>query len=264
MVALGRRRVRRDPLVSGLAPEVEVVFIPGLNNSSASWLPTVRALPTGIHGISVDCPPISDIDELAADLLTGLPERFVVVGHSFGGYVALTMLATHPERIEGIVLVNSGTGSDTDAAAAGRLEKAEQAASGGYEALANAASARAYHPSNAGDPAIMAARASGIREYGAERYAAHQKASAARPDRTEVLSRAKIPKLVVSADEDLVVPTAKQEAMAEAVGAPQQVIPQTGHMLPAEAPEQLARVIADFVTAQVASAEPSQRQGANR
>ncbi|MDJ0361873.1 alpha/beta hydrolase [Rhodococcus sp. H29-C3] len=227
----------------------DVVFIAGLNNSSSTWRPAIGALPAGLTGHALDCPPIPDIDELAAALLADLPERFFVVGHSFGGYVALAMLAAASQRIAGLVLVNSGTGADSEAVAAGRLEKVAQTEAGGYEELANAASARAYHPDNAGDAALMDARAVGVREYGPSRYAAHQRATAARPDRTELTADAAVPKLVLAADHDVVVPTAKQRAMAEAIGAQYQEIPRSGHMMPAEQPILVAAAVADFVTA---------------
>jgi pimeloyl-ACP methyl ester carboxylesterase len=51
------------------------------------------------------------IEELAADVLALLDhlevERFVPIGHSMGGMIAQTLVLTHPERIERLVLVNS-------------------------------------------------------------------------------------------------------------------------------------------------------------
>ena len=52
-----------------------------------------------------------------------------------------------------------------------------------------------------------------------------------------------------AADEDAVIPTARQTEMARAVGARLAVVPDTGHMLPVEAPEALAALLRDCVGA---------------
>lgn len=226
---------------------MKFLFIPGVNNTPSTWNPTRAALQErGYESVAVDCQAIGDIDELAKTLVPDGDEPFIVVGHSFGGMVALSVLDQMPDRVKGIVLVNSTAGKDTPEVAKTRLERAQQALDGGYQEIANGASARAYHPENAGREDLMAARRVEVEAYGAERFAAHQQAMAGRPDRSEVLKAFQNPKLVVAADQDVVITTAKQQQMAENVGAEYAEIAMTGHMLPAEAPEALAGILADW------------------
>lgn len=86
----------------------------------------------------------------------------------------------------------------------------------------------------------MAERAKAIEGYGPERYAAHQRAMAGRPDRRDYFKTAGIPLLVVAVDNDVVIPTERQADMAVQLGADFITIKQAGHMLPAEQPECLA------------------------
>ena len=223
------------------------LFIPGVNNTASTWDPTRAALAKlGYESIAVDCPAINDVAELARAIMPVDNNKYVVVGHSFGGMVALSVLDQFADRVEGIVLVNSTDGNDSAELAASRIVKAQQALDGQYLAFAAAATSRAYHPDNLARKELMQARETEVASYGAERFAAHQTAMSTRPNRQELFAACDLPKLVVAADNDVVITTAKQKAMAEKAGADYQEIATTGHMLPAEAPEALATVLAQW------------------
>lgn len=223
------------------------LFIPGVNNTASTWDPTRAALAElGYESIAVDCPAINDVAELARAIMPDDSKKYVVVGHSFGGMVALSVLDQFADRIEGIVLVNSTDGNDSAELAASRIVKAQQALDGQYLAFAAGATSRAYHPDNLERKELMQARETEVASYGAERFAAHQTAMSTRPNRQELFAACGMPKLVVAADNDVVITTAKQKAMAEKAGADYQEIATTGHMLPAEAPEALAQVLAQW------------------
>lgn len=227
------------------------VLLHGINNSPSSWQAVAARLPEGSTCTPL-LPPLEDVDLMARHLLDELPQRFVLVGHSFGGYVSLALLAAAPARIEALVLVNSLDTADTPAAAANRRAKAEQAAGGSYLQLAEAATARTYHPDSLLRTDLMEERSRAISEYGPERFRAHQEASARRPDRSELLRHTAVPTLVVGADGDEVISASRQRDMAQRTGASFESIPDAGHMLPAERPEALADVLLRW-TAGIAS-----------
>ncbi|MGB0928023.1 MAG: alpha/beta fold hydrolase [Pikeienuella sp.] len=225
---------------------MNILLIPGINNTARTFDGVVANLPAGMTGVAVDCPALNTVEAVAEALLAEAPEKFIACGHSFGGYVALAMLDLAPERLAGIALINSNDWADSETLAATREQKAAQALGGAYEELANAASARAYHPDNAGRADLLEERAAGLLGYGAERYAAHSRACAARPDRGALLAATDLPKIVIVADQDVVVPTAKQLAMAERTGAASATIATAGHMLPAEQPAAVAEALANW------------------
>ena len=102
-------------------PAVPVLFLHGLSQQRAFWGPVVRrlhsrpvaALDQRGHGES-DTPLGSDFSVAACadDVVAALDHlgwpTAVVVGHSWGGSVALSAAARHPSRISAAVLIDGG------------------------------------------------------------------------------------------------------------------------------------------------------------
>lgn len=96
-----------------------LVFVHGAGGNRLIWPPALRRMP-GVHTFAVDLPghgqsppgPDSSIDGQARGLeawhqSAGLAPA-VVVGHSMGSAVALTLAEGAPERVAGLVLVGCG------------------------------------------------------------------------------------------------------------------------------------------------------------
>jgi pimeloyl-ACP methyl ester carboxylesterase len=110
-----------------------VIFIHGGTASSREWRPVLPALGRHARCIAIDRLGCGQSDRsargygratLTASLLAcadalGL-DRFGVVGQSFGGFWALSLAFAAPERISGLVLVNSSGGPLTEAQLAAR------------------------------------------------------------------------------------------------------------------------------------------------
>lgn len=112
-----RLRVRYD---EGSGPAV--VLLHGINSDATSWRTVIDTIGPGYRVIAPDLlgfgasPKPEDLDYdtdqhvtvLAATLDDlGLTERFVLVGYSMGGNVALRYAATHPERLRRLFLLSA-------------------------------------------------------------------------------------------------------------------------------------------------------------
>jgi pimeloyl-ACP methyl ester carboxylesterase len=98
-----------------------IVLIHGSNENLRAWDGVVRQLGSGVRVIRLDLPDyglsspvpsgryateddVSRVDRLVEAL--GV-RRFLIGGSSFGGIVAFTYAALHPEKVEGLVLISS-------------------------------------------------------------------------------------------------------------------------------------------------------------
>ncbi len=231
-----------------------LVLIAGLNNMGRIWDDVRALLPKEINVVAVDLPAIEDIDQLAAEVLISLPPRFALCGFSFGGYVALAMLAAAPGRILRFALVASGATADSAEAASGREKARSMALAGRHMDLVERQASFVVHASRAGDQALKVYRREMVAEYGAERFAAHQRAAIGRPDRTWLVQQYTGPVLIACGADDKVIPAAKASALAEGIaGARLRIFEQCGHLVPLEQPQALAGALSDWFDQPVVS-----------
>jgi pimeloyl-ACP methyl ester carboxylesterase len=95
-----------------------VVLLHGQPGAASDWDEVVRALPAQIRSLALDRPgyrtsphPAGSFEDNARWLLAEMDEAgiddAIVVGHSYGGGVALTVAALAPERVRGLLLASS-------------------------------------------------------------------------------------------------------------------------------------------------------------
>ena len=94
----------------------DVVALHGFTNTGRSWDPVAAALGRPLiapdlrgHGAAATIRPIAP-ENCVADVAALAPERFVLVGYSMGGRIALRVALAHPERVEALVLVGTTPG----------------------------------------------------------------------------------------------------------------------------------------------------------
>src|ERR1700758_4037099 len=96
----------------------ELVLLHGQPGSPADWQQVIARLPAQLHAVAADRPgygssrlPAGGFAANARAVLDDLDargiERAVLVGHSYGGGVALAAAALAPHRVEAVVLLAS-------------------------------------------------------------------------------------------------------------------------------------------------------------
>lgn len=219
-------------------PRPPAVLIHGAGGCAATWAPVLPHWGPGDH--AVDLPgrgsaqgvPAASAAE-AARALEGLPEGALLVGHSFGGAVAIEAALAAPERWAGLVLVGSGA----------RLRVAPAI----LEAVAAATPSAPFRLDFAFGPdadlAVVAAYHAAAAPVPPATALADWRACDAF-DRRERLGELALPVLVVHGDADRLTPPRFQEWLEQAIpGTSRAVVPGAGHMLPWEAPEALVAAV---------------------
>lgn len=236
-----------------------VVFSHGLLMDHTMFAPQVEALRDQYrcitwdergHGqTAVDEPePFSyydSADDLAA-LLTHLGvESAVLVGMSQGGFLSLRCALTHPDRVRGLVMLDSQAGTELE-------EKIPV-----YQQLISTFMTQGLTPEIGATIAqiILGNDYSGA-EYWKEKWAAMSPANignnfqtlAARDDLTERLPEVSQPTLVVHGDADIAIPLERAQVMADRIpDAELVVVPGAGHAANLSHPEPVNRALADFL-----------------
>ncbi len=193
------------------------------------------------------------IPDLAEDVIRvadrlGL-DRFVLGGHSMGGYVALQVAAEHRDRLSGLVLVDTRAAADGESAAERRREAAAAIRAGGRETFLDGLlpglvgrSTRERQPELLDELRDMAA---GVPDHV---LTACLDGMRARPDRRSLLGELDLPALVMVGAEDELVPVEEARATAEALPRGRlKVVPEAGHTPTVERPVVAGDAIAVFV-----------------
>jgi pimeloyl-ACP methyl ester carboxylesterase len=189
------------------------------------------------------------VDDLLA-MLDALERRPVVlVGLSMGGYVALRTMEREPDRVRALVLADTRSEPDDDAARLRRARSVEELRGRDGRAWAREVAAALVGPSTVGDhPERLAAVEAMIGANDPRGMAAALVAMAARTATTAALASVRVPTLVLVGAEDTLTPPDAAVALVRAVsGARLTVLPGAGHLSNLEAPEAFNRALLDFL-----------------
>ncbi|HEU5470056.1 MAG TPA: alpha/beta hydrolase [Actinophytocola sp.] len=195
-----------------------------------------------------------DVGVLARDVLDLLDERgldrVLLGGCSMGGYVSMAVLRAAPERVAGLLLVDTKPTADPQQAKENRFAMAERAERDGLAGwfaedmlpvLLGAASLESRP-----DVVETVRRLTGAVEPGSVAWA--QRAMAARPDSCGALRAADIPALVLHGEQDALIPLESARATAELLPQGELVVlPDTGHLPPLEAPAEVGMAITEWL-----------------
>lgn len=196
-------------------------------------------------------------DTAAAVLELAGVEQCTVVGHSMGGYVALSLAANHPEKVGGVVLFHSSPNADTPEKAANRQREIELVEAGKKEMLARVNPGRGFAEANLRRCAeAVEDLAEQVMLTEDEAIVAVLKGMSQRKDRNEDMRRLGIPELMIFGRGDNYIPVAAAESMA--LAQPQARVAwleNSGHMGFVEQPRESLAILEDFLAEVAAKTE---------
>ncbi len=189
-----------------------------------------------------------DLNELLDTLQV---QNAIIGGMSMGGYIAFAFYRKYPERVRGMILVDTRAQPDTAEGRKGREESIALARAEGAEAIADRMLPKMLTSETlATRPEV----GNGLRDLMArQRVQAIVNALEAlrdRPDSTPTLAKISVPTLIVVGAEDTLTPPKDSETMRSAIqGAQLAVIPQAAHASNYEQPEEFNRVVREWLKA---------------
>ena len=241
--------------VSGL------VLLHGFTHTGASWRPVIASLPESMaplapdlrgHGASSGRRPVT-LSAVLDDVGSIAPDRFVLVGYSMGGRIALHAALAMPERVSALVLVSASPGI-ADAGERDTRRRADERLADSIErgTIGEFARSWAKTPVLTGlSPDVEAAvhrdrlrcttdgLASALRGLG----------TGVLPSLWERLCDVRMPVMVIAGGRDEKFCGIARQMAAALPSSHVEVIPGTGHAAHLERPRRIASVIADAVSA---------------
>lgn len=219
----------------------QIVLVPGLLSTEAIYRPQIAAL----SGATIVAETRLDdtIEAMAERLLETAPDRFVLCGHSMGGYVALEVIRQAPERVTAMVLVATSARADAPEQSEPRRRLVDLARERGIEAAARLLNAKLF--GSVGDRAALERLAVDMAvEIGTETFARQQSAIIGRRDQRATLAGIGVPTTVIAGTGDrIIAPERSGEMAAASPRALLQRLEGVGHMVPAEAPAALTEAL---------------------
>lgn len=208
------------------------------------------------HGRSVAPDgPIYTIDGMADDVLEtleaqGIDGPFVLGGLSMGGYVALSIADRFPNRLRGLMLLDTKAEADTPETRLVREDLARQVeASGSVEPVVQAMLTKMFSSTTRARRADLIARAGETMLQAPPRaVAATLRGLAERPDRTGILAGLHVPTLVLCGADDAITPPATVRRLADGIPNARYVeVPDAGHLPPLENPAAVNLAMLEFL-----------------
>lgn len=217
------------------------------------WQPLISQPSADLRYQVVDYGDADNLTAMAEAALALAPARFALAGHSMGGRVALEIARIAPERVQKLVLMDTGylprsPGALGDAEKAGRMALVELAQKDGVRAMCAQWVKGMVHPDRLADTTLIASIVGMFERKDAELFARQQNALLNRPDASPVLASLTMPCLILCGRQDNWANVAQHVAMqALATHATLSVIEDAGHMVLMERPEASIQALKEFL-----------------
>lgn len=237
-----------------------ILLIHGFAGSKHYWDKIIPDLANEYRVIALDLPGHGEsgmgknrnsIEDMASTIKEFLDQlgldRVTLFGHSLGGYITLSFAELYPRYLKGFSLVHSTANPDSEEAKEARENNAKKIQEEGTGPFIEGLSRKLFSPENTEVNAKeleetvkigMMARVEGL--------VSALMAMKDRPERNKVLEETELPVLLIAGEQDQIIPPEKTFTVSRQ-NIEKKVIQNAGHMSMYEQPEELAKVMKDFL-----------------
>jgi pimeloyl-ACP methyl ester carboxylesterase len=225
-----------------------LVMIPGLMADARLFLPQMVRLGTERACHVCIAAKGDTVEQMSEAMITGLPEKFALLGHGLGGDIALDIIRRAPDRVTRVALMATDPLSEPPQTAVERETRMVMARAGRLVeamALELPVSAVADSPWRDEIMALVKDMALGL---GEGVFLRQSRALQRRPDQQKTMRKVKLPVLVIAGRVDTLVPLRRQEFTANLMPyGTLNIIEDAGHLAPLEQPEAVSEALEAFL-----------------
>jgi pimeloyl-ACP methyl ester carboxylesterase len=218
-----------------------LVMIPALGCDGRLYADIVQRISDVVKSVTI----VADRDTMGAcvqQVLEKAPEKFIILGTSFGGRVALEVAFAAPHRVQSLVVIGAGAGVAADPSAGFR--RAERLRGNEFENVVTELADMISHLPGANGPTTRTSFITMAHEMGGAMMARQSEALARRVDLWPRLEEITCPALMLWGREDQFSPAADGLKMSTALLHGRYAeISECGHFPSLEAPEETADIL---------------------
>jgi pimeloyl-ACP methyl ester carboxylesterase len=240
-----------------------VVLLHAFPLASDMWRPQLERAPDGWRLLAPDLrgfgpaagAPAASLADMAEDVVRWLDalriDTATIGGASMGGYVTFALFRQAPERFDAVVLANTRPGADSAEGRAAREKMRQLVRNSGPPAVADQMIPKLLgETSRVSRPDLAPVVRRLIEGNTADGIGGALQAMMERPDSTDLLPRIGRPALIVTGDEDTLIPVAEGDAMQRMLPRSQLVVlRRAGHLSNLEAPAEFSEALENFLRA---------------
>jgi 3-oxoadipate enol-lactonase len=188
-------------------------------------------------------------DDIATVMTAAGVERAPVIGVSIGGYAIFEFWRRFRERVGALVLCNTKAAADINDARKARLESARDVLERGTEPFFEGMLQKVLgETTRRSRPDLLEGALRMMRKMSPEDVAGVQRGMAERLDSVLTLKTINVPTLIITGEEDEMTGIPEAEIMKQNVaGSQMRVVAKAGHYSPWEQPEEVGRLLRQFL-----------------
>ena len=224
-----------------------LVLCPGIMNDRGLWARMEKGLAALSRCHFADLSQDASLAEIARRVLGVAPAKFVLIGFSMGGYVAREVVRQAPLRVTGLVLMNTSARPDGAKVAERNRGLINVTKERGFRGLSRKALQNSLHPYRRHDDSLLHVMQDMALRMGEAAFL--RQLALERRDGRPNLKDIKCPTLVIWSRQDEL--RSLDEAQELTNGIPNarlEIIENSGHMTPLEQPDELSRILRNWLT----------------
>ena len=225
-----------------------LVLVPGMMCDARIYWPQVEVLSREMN-VTVACATQGErIEEIASNILMGLPAKFALAGLSMGGIVAMEILRRAPERVTRLCLMDTNPLAETPQSAAGYEPMIVGVKAGRLDEVMRGFMKPDYLAPGPQRMKVLGLMAEMARDLGPEVFLRQVRALQKRRDQQSTLRKCKVPALVMCGAHDGLTPPKRHSFMAELIPyAKLEIVEEAGHVPTLEAPEVVTALLREWM-----------------
>ena len=225
-----------------------LVFIPGMMCDSRLFQPQINEFSKQYMVCVTPASSSNSIENISFEILRYLPTKFVLIGLSMGGILAMEIIKKVPERVMKIVLMDTNYKSETSEIKSRRLPQIQLVNEGLLEEVMCQQIKNNYLRKDKQNQEIFDLCLSMANGLGKEIFINQSKALATRKDYKFTLKNIKVPSLIICGEYDRLCPIKVHMEMESLIeNSTLEIIPDAAHLPTLEQPAYLNKILCKWL-----------------